>query len=230
MAIRGVLLDYSGTLFRLEPGAAWVHGLVGHDGAALDEVAQDALLMSLTAPVGPSAQLPAELRDDWERRDLDPDVHRSVYIAALRAAGLDMGPGVAETLYERIREPGSWVPYPDTAAALRSLKDAGIPVAVVSNIAWDVRGAFEARGIADLVDEYVLSYVEGVVKPDPKIFLLACERLGVTPDRALMIGDSVAADGAAATLGCRFERVEPRPTQARPDALISALRTCGIAG
>lgn len=91
VAIRGVLLDYSGTLFRLEPGAAWVHGLVGHDGATLDEVAQDALPASLTAPVGPSAHLPAELRGDWERRDLDSDVHRTVYMAALRAAGLDMG-------------------------------------------------------------------------------------------------------------------------------------------
>ncbi|WP_091379788.1 HAD family hydrolase [Actinokineospora alba] len=230
MAIRGVLLDYSGTLFRLEPGAAWVDGLVGHDGAALDQIARDSLLVSLTAPVGPSAHLPPEFRADWARRDLDSDVHRSVSIAALRAAGLDIGPGVAETLYERVREPRSWVPYPDTADALRILQGAGIPVAVGGNIAWDVRGAFEARGIAELVDEYVLSYAEGVVKPDPKIFLLACDRLGVEPDWALMIGDSVEADGAAATLGCRFERVEPRPTQARPDALISALRSCGIAG
>ncbi|MBC6447083.1 HAD family hydrolase [Actinokineospora xionganensis] len=230
MAIRGVLLDYSGTLFRLQPGAAWVDGLVGNDGATLDQVAQDSLLMSLTAPVGPSAHLPAALRADWERRDLDPDVHRAVFVAALRGAELDLTPAMAETLYERIRAPRSWAPYPDTADALRLLNDAGIPVAVVSNIAWDVRGAFEAHGIADLVDEYVLSYAEGVVKPDPKIFLLACDRLGVEPARALMIGDSVETDGAAAALGCRFERVEPRPTQARPDALISALRTCGIAG
>lgn len=154
MAIRGVLLDHSGTLFRLEPGAAWVHGLVGHDGAALDVVAQDALLMSSTG---------------------------SAYS----------------------RTPGS-----------RSRSSA------------TSRGMSAARsrraGSPNLVDQYVLSYAEG--------FLPARERLGVTPDRALMIGDSVEADGAAATLGCRFERVEPRPTQARPDALISALRTCGIAG
>lgn len=32
---------------------------------------------------------------------------------------------------------------------------------------------------------------EGVGKPDPKLFLLACEQLGVSPNKTLMVGDSI---------------------------------------
>ncbi|MGQ0837109.1 HAD family hydrolase [Actinokineospora sp.] len=230
MSIRGVLLDYSGTLFHLEPGAAWVHGLAGHDGAPLNEALQAELLAGLTSPVGPSAHLPADLTDAWERRDLDPEVHRMVYLAALRAAGLDLGPGVPEQLYDRILDPAAWRPYPDAGEVLRLLKAAGIPVAVVSNIPWDIRDVFERNGFGELVAEFVLSYAEGMVKPDPKIFRLACERIGVAPERVLMIGDSAHADGGATEVGCRFERVEPQATANRPDALLGAVRAHGLAG
>lgn len=228
MAIRGVLLDFSGTLFHLEPGPAWVEGLAGHDGAPLDDDAQASLLAALTAPVGPSAHLPPESQGDWERRDLDPEIHRSVYLTALRAAGMDIGPGVAEHLYERILAPESWRPYPDTGAALRALRAAGTPVAVLSNIAWDVRRTFAHHGFDGLVDQFVLSYAEGLVKPDPKIFLLACERIGVDPGEVLMIGDSAEADGAATAVGCRFAEVEPAMTHERPDALLGVLRDHGF--
>ncbi|MDQ3403914.1 MAG: HAD-IA family hydrolase [Actinomycetota bacterium] len=224
--IRGVLLDYSGTLFRLEPGADWAREL---DGPPLSEGRQAEILVGLTAPVGPAAHLPADLLDDWNRRDLDPALHRSVHIAALKASGMDTD-GLPEQVYQRILDPASWRPYPDTGDALRALRDNGIPVAVLSNIAWDIRDVFAHNGFDGLVDEFVLSYVEGMVKPDPNIFLLACERIGVAPADALMIGDSAEADGAAAAVGCRFERVEPQATANRPDALVSALRAHGLAG
>jgi HAD superfamily hydrolase (TIGR01493 family) len=229
VAIRGVLIDFSDTLFRLEPGAAWVHGLISHDGVPLDAEAKAALVTSLSSPTTMTGELTGELRTDWERRDLDPEAHSRAYKAKMRASGHDVGPGVVDALYGRILAPTSWQPYPDTAEALRLIKDAGLPVAVVSNIAWDVRDVFDRHGMTDLVDEFVLSYVEGVVKPDPKIFLSACDRLGVEPEQALMIGDNAAVDGAAVTVGCRFERVEPQPTAQRRNALISAVRTSGIA-
>jgi FMN phosphatase YigB (HAD superfamily) len=65
----------------------------------------------------------------------------------------------------------------------------------------------------------VLSYVEGVVKPDPKIFRIACQRIGVAPERARMVGDSPEADGGAASAGADVVIVEPLPTEQRPSAL-----------
>lgn len=211
--INGVLFDFSGTLFHFEPDL---------DSQPLDRAH---LIDTLTSPTPPSDRLPPELLDAWERRDLDPVVHRTVYLAALR----DAHPGVpAETLtevYELVARPESWMPYPDTVVVLRGLREQGIPVGVVSNIPWDIQGVFEVAGMAAYVDEFVLSYAEGVMKPDPKIFRTACERLGVPPSETLMIGDNEHADGAATAIGCRFAAVDRVPPGERPDALINALVT-----
>ncbi|APU12425.1 MULTISPECIES: HAD family hydrolase [Actinoalloteichus] len=227
MAIRGVLFDFSGTLFRLEPGPAWFRGLTeGESGSPLSPDAEAALIVALTAPAGEAAGLPESLADAWRRRDLDPALHRAVYEAIIIGAGIDEA--LATPLYRRLIHPDYWRAYPDTERALRGLRSAGVGTAVVSNIVWDVRSALARIDSADLIDEYVLSYLEGAMKPDLKLFALACDRLGIAPAEALMIGDSPEADGAAAELGCRVEIVPPLPTEERPDALSAALRRHGL--
>jgi HAD superfamily hydrolase (TIGR01509 family) len=220
VSIQGVLIDFSGTLFRLEIDESW---LADEHGA---EQAQY-LMRALTAPVGPGTHLPPELAEHWDQRDLDPETHQLVYTESLRHLGLTE-PGQAEDGYRRMLDPTSWQIYPDVRAVLERLRDKHIPVAVVSNIAWDVRTSFDRFGITDLVTEFVLSFQEGSVKPQEKIFRIACDRIGVPPRQALMIGDSPEADGGAAALGCQVEIVEPLPTAERPDALLAALARHGL--
>ena len=112
---------------------------------------------------------------------------------------------------------------------LDGLHRQGIKTAVVSNIAFDVRPAFRAIGAADAVDEFVLSFEVGAIKPDPAIFDAALTRLGVTAEDALMVGDSEEADGGAKALGCGFLLVDPLPTSQRPDGLRDALTGYGVA-
>ena len=128
----------------------------------------------------------------------------------------------------RVIDPASWTPYPDTARVLKSLRHQGIKTAVVSNIAFDVRPAFEAIDAATDVDEFVLSFEVGATKPDPAIFTAAVERLGVSPQDTLMVGDSEEADGGARAIGCRFALVNPLPTTERPDGLSTALGRFGL--
>lgn len=218
MSILGVLFDFSGTLFRFE-----VSGLPGTE----DDERAERLLQVMTAPVGPSTVLPAHMAAEWQRRDLDPEIHRRVYTESLRQAGLT-DPGLAELGYERMLDPANWSAYPDVRAALERLRDAGLPVAVVSNIAWDIRPIFERAGVADLVSTFVLSFQEGSTKPEEKLFRVACDRLGVDPADALMIGDSAEADGGAAVLGCAVEIVPPLPTRERTDGLLTALARHGL--
>lgn len=210
--INGVLFDYSGTLFHFEPGPGW-------PSSAADETVRQRLSTLLTAPTMATEHLPPDLVEAWDRRDLDPDVHRTVYLAMIAASGIELTPGEADAVYGSLTDPYAWRPYPDTEQVLRGLRAAGLPIAVVSNIAWDIRNVFERYGVADLVDEFVLSYVEGVVKPDPKIFTVACQRLGVAPEHALMIGDSPENDGGAAGIGCLTAIVDPLLTTERPDGL-----------
>lgn len=214
--IRGVLFDFSGTLFHLEPGPDWF------DGHGLDRAA---LIDALTSP---TVSVPADLTEAWERRDLDPDTHRAVYYGILRATVPGVPDDVLEAIYRRVPAPESWEPYPDTLAALRTVRDAGLPVAVISNIAWEIQEVFRRNGMVDLVDEFVLSFVEGVMKPDPKIFQIACQRIGVEPRHALMIGDSEQADGGATRVGCAFAVVRRLPPTRRPHALVDALAAHGL--
>ena len=78
------------------------------------------------------------------------------------------------------------------------------------------------------MNEFVLSFELGFVKPQPEIFRHAVDALGVDPSRTLMVGDSEEADGAARSIGCSFALVDPAPTQDRPSALSNVLDSIGI--
>ncbi|WP_188984184.1 HAD family hydrolase [Saccharopolyspora thermophila] len=221
MTLRAVLFDFSGTLFRLEEDESWYADLTDADGTPFDLEAQAEIMRRMTAPTGQVVQLEPEFQDAWENRDLDPALHRKVYVEVLRRSGVrDVQ---AEGLYRRLIDPDYWTAYPDTAEVLRRLHTAGVKVGVISNIAFDIRPAFERIGVTRYVDEFLLSYLENVIKPDPKIFLRACERLGVAPEEALMVGDSEEADGGAAAVGCQVAIVDPVPTAQRPDGLLTAV-------
>ncbi|GAY14590.1 HAD family hydrolase [Mycobacterium sp. shizuoka-1] len=227
MPTTAVLFDFSGTLFRLEEDDNWFAGmeLIDDDGRrAIDDHAKAELMERLTHPTGGSVTRTEDAYRAWVNRDLEPALHREAYLHALTDAGL---PDVhAETLYQRAIDPACWVPYPDTVEVLRSLKASGLRTAVVSNIAFDIRPALQAAGAE--FDEIVLSFEVGAVKPDPRIFQIALQRLGVSAGEAVMVGDSEENDGAARALGCDFILVDPLPVADRPTGLIDPLRDRGI--
>ncbi|MDT7766285.1 MAG: hypothetical protein QOC63_5705 [Mycobacterium sp.] len=223
--IQAVLFDYSGTLFRLEEDDSWFEG-IEVDERGVDGHVQAELMRRLTAPTGRSVDMTDDQYHAWVNRDLAPHLHREAYLHVLRESGLP--DRHAEALYRRVIDPSSWTAYPDTAEVLKSLHRQGIKTAVVSNIAFDVRPAFLANGAADYVDEVVLSFEVGAIKPDAAIFETALARLGVEAAHAVMVGDSDEADGGARAVGCGFILVDPLPTAQRTDGLISALVEYGL--
>jgi HAD superfamily hydrolase (TIGR01509 family) len=223
--VEAVLFDFSGTRFRLEEDDSWFEG-IKVDEREVDGHVQAELMRRLTAPVGHHVDMPPDAYHAWVNRDLEPHLHREAYLHVLRESGL--ADHHAETLYDRVIDPSSWTPYPDTADVLKGLHRQGIKTAVVSNIAFDVRPAFQAAGVAEYIDEVVLSFEVGAVKPDAAIFETALTRLGVDAVRAVMIGDSDEADGGARAVGCGFALVDPLPTAQRTDGLRSALSDYGL--
>ncbi|MCW2689994.1 MAG: haloacid dehalogenase [Mycobacterium sp.] len=219
------MFDYSGTLFRLEEDESWFADMHVDD-RAVDGHVQAELMRRLTAPTGRSVEMTPQEYHAWANRDLTPHLHREAYLHVLRESGL--AHHHAESLYGRVIDPSCWTPYPDTAAVLKGLSEQGFRTAVVSNISFDIRPAFEAMGVARYVDEFVLSFEVGAVKPNPPIFETAVSRLGVAADEALMVGDSEEADGGARTIGCRFALVDPLPTDERPWGLRAALSEYGL--
>ncbi|MFI8292384.1 HAD family hydrolase [Streptomyces sp. NPDC085614] len=225
--VKGVMFDFSGTLFRVEPTEEWLRAVVAASGTDLPETELLACAGRLeeagALPGGASPRaLPAALEPLWRARDLSAGQHRAAYTALAREAGLP-APGLADALYERHLEPAAWRPYPDTVATLEGLRRRGVPVAVVSNIGWDLRPLFRHHGVDPLIDAYVLSFEHGVQKPDPALFATACEALGRAPADVLMVGDDRVADGGAAALGCPVHFVDHLPADRRPDALGAVL-------
>ena len=225
--IKGVMFDFSGTLFRIESTAQWLRSVVADTGLAVPEeelVACAGRLEEAGAQPGgvPPRRVPPHLEALWRERDLTAERHRAAFTALTREAKLPSA-GLAEALYDRSRMPEAWRPYPDTEETLRALRGRGIPVAVVSNIGWDLRPVFRDHGVDDLVDAYLLSFERGMEKPDPRIFRTACDKLGVAPGDALMVGDDRVADVGAAALGCRVHLVDPLPVERRPSALAEVL-------
>jgi HAD superfamily hydrolase (TIGR01509 family) len=223
--VQAVLFDYSGTLFRLEEDESWFEGMKV-DEREVDGHVQAELMRRLTAPVGQHVDMTPEAYHAWVNRDLAPHLHREAYLHVLRESGL--AEHHAEALYDRVIDTSSWTPYPDTAEVLKGLHRQGIKTAVVSNIAFDVRPAFLALGAADFVDEFVLSFEVGAIKPDAAIFETALARLGVEAAHAVMVGDSDEADGGARDVGCGFMLVDPLPTSQRTDGLARALTEYGV--
>jgi HAD superfamily hydrolase (TIGR01509 family) len=78
--------------------------------------------------------------------------------------------------------------------ALGRLRAAGIRLAVVSNAEGTVEAMLNAVGLGRHLDTVVDSWAVGVAKPDPRIFYLALERLGVDPADAVMLGDTPSSD------------------------------------
>ncbi len=224
---RAVLFDFSGTVFRLEQDETWLADLTDHEGENLDLEAQTELMRRMTAPVGQVVDLDEEHLHAWHHRDRDPVLHRKVYLEVLKQSGVPHA-DQAVALYTRLIDPTQWTPYPDTEAVLKGVAGKGVKVGVLSNIAFDIRPAFSRRGWDAFVDEFILSFEVGAVKPEPEIFQAAIERLGVDPAETLMVGDSEEADGAAREIGCAFALVEPLPTTERPDALLGVMRTHNV--
>ncbi|WP_435869611.1 HAD family hydrolase [Actinoplanes xinjiangensis] len=222
--IEAVLFDFHGTLAQVEDALAWVLAAAAACGAELDRGRATILADRLTTAGragGPLPhRIPPHLAEHWADRDLYAHSHRAAYTGLAASVPTDVE-GLADALYERLLVPDGWVPYPDAEPTLRKLHEAGVKVAVVSNIAFDVRPLFAAWGLDGLVDAFALSYEVGRIKPDPAIFWRACGMLGVDAERALMVGDTPA-DAGAVKAGCAAYIV-PAADAGRPNGLSAVL-------
>jgi HAD superfamily hydrolase (TIGR01509 family) len=202
--VEAVLFDFHGTLAQVEDPVDWVLAAAISCGVTLDRARATGLadrLVTAGRAGGPlPTRVPPHLIEVWAARDLSGTAHRAAYIGLAATVPHDVE-GLAEALYERVTRIEGWQPFADTAPTLRALREAGVPVAVVSNIGFDIRPMFQAWGLADLIGGWTLSYEVGRCKPDPEIFRIACATLGVDPRRALMVGDTPA-DAAAVSAGC----------------------------
>jgi len=120
----------------------------------------------------------------------------------LRRLGVEASPErslAARRIAEEHGRANLWSRRADGAAeVLEALRERGYRIAVISNADGRVRGLLAAAGLSGLL-EFILDSAEvGVEKPDPRIFLAATERLGLSPAACAYVGDIYEIDAAGA--------------------------------
>ncbi|MCX4552950.1 HAD-IA family hydrolase [Streptomyces sp. NBC_01387] len=76
-----------------------------------------------------------------------------------------------------------------------------VPVVLVSNATTRLEAYLAAVGLTDTFDAVVNTARIGVAKPDPRVFAIAAERVGVDAQRCLFVDDSVGNVTAARAVG-----------------------------
>jgi putative hydrolase of the HAD superfamily len=79
---------------------------------------------------------------------------------------------------------------PDEAmiAAIRRARAAGVPTGLISN-SWGDGIAYEPSLMKELFDAVVISGDVGLHKPEPEIFLLGAQRIGMAPADCVFVDD-----------------------------------------
>jgi putative hydrolase of the HAD superfamily len=116
-----------------------------------------------------------------ERGELTAQTFVEPFEADCRAHGITVDGG---DLMAKIAETS--VPRPVMLEAIRRIRAAGLRVAALTNN-W--RTTAPRPRLHAHFDVFVESAVEGLRKPDPRIYALVCERLGVPPSRAAFLDD-----------------------------------------
>ncbi len=113
--------------------------------------------------------------------ELDPSAFAPLYVAAMR-----------------------FEPVPGVLDSLERLRRCGLTLAVVANFDRTLHKRIDELGLGFAFATVVTQAEAGAAKPDPRIFALTLERLGVTPDRALHIGDGAVDEAGAEAAGMNF--------------------------
>ena len=94
------------------------------------------------------------------------------------------------------------------------------PLVLVSNFYGNVESVLADFNLRHYFKEIVESAVVGVRKPDPRIFSLGVEALGLNPEEVIVIGDSYKKDIVPAeTIGCKVAWIKGKGWTADEDAV-----------
>jgi 2-haloacid dehalogenase len=204
-----VLFDLNGTLLDIACVAEPLHG----DRELVEGAFQEALLHTMADSLSgaPYRPLPNYLRAALERR--------------MHAAGWDHAP-----LDAAMKRAAAMDPFPDAAAALGILREAGINTGTLTNSATEAAElALDRAGLGALMDAVIGTDLAGVFKPHPRVYGTAAERLGVQPGEICLVAAHAWDVSGAMRAGLRAAWVARRERWLIPTALEPEIRARDLA-
>lgn len=200
--IDGVIFDYGGTLD--SRGEHWSHVIRrGYERAGLNvgpECFRQAYVHGERTLAKERHILPHHTFRELMEIKIAIELHALVDWGAVSAIDADRSCSIiAGYCYDSAR-----ACVGESEATLRRLSKAGVPMALVSNFYGNIEAVLKDFGIVDCFDAIVESAVVGVRKPDPQIFTLGVDALGLPSERVLVVGDSYSKDIVPAQrAGCK---------------------------
>jgi putative hydrolase of the HAD superfamily len=113
-----------------------------------------------------------------------------IYTTLLEKLGITGVERLAEALYAEFTDLANYRLFSDVLPILARLRGAGLILGVVSNFEEWLERLLEDLGVARYFEVRVISGVEGIEKPDPRIFRIALERTGAKPEESAYVGDN----------------------------------------
>jgi putative hydrolase of the HAD superfamily len=147
------------------------------------------LAMALEVPSEPFAQIwrqTTEMRVNGTFQTVEASLEHVCDAIGVRVSPQKMKKAV-EMRLQQIRR--ALKPKPDAIATLTQLRGSGYKIGLLSNCSIEIPILWPETPLAALFDSAIFSSRERLKKPDPRIYSLACDRLGVRPENCLYIAD-----------------------------------------
>ena len=220
-----VFLDVGGTLVYSDPSATDIfHRVLATRGHRLDRERISRLLRTPETIVTLIRPFPPGKEGTF---------FREVNARVIEHLGLDSDDAMLDDIHAEYEKGVAWKLYPESLTILRTLRDAGYRLGVISNASHSLPAILEQLGLAKYFDTITYSFDVGAEKPDVRIFRRAIAQANATEERCVHVGDSFEADylgarraGLHAVLVCREgEPPAPCPLVRSLDGLSDLLTT-----
>jgi len=182
--IQAVIFDYGGVLSTTPfAGIAEFERRMGYPERSLSQL----LFGKGASPQGPTEDIPDH---DWHlletgRMSLD-EFHERLVVRSEAALGRPLDLGVYAQFLRELGVGVHWM----VVHRVRELRAEGYRTAILTNNVKEWGRYWKESIPLDLFDLVVDSCDVGLRKPDPAIFQLTCERLGVAPEAAVFLDDT----------------------------------------
>ena len=113
-----------------------------------------------------------------------------VYGTFLGELGIPTGNGLIDVVYAGFTDLANYSLFEDVIPVLDRLSAAGLKLGVISNFEEWLEQLLEELGVSGYLGVRVISGLEGLEKPDPRIFEIAMERAGVEAEVSVYVGDN----------------------------------------
>ena len=216
--IKGILIDFGGTID--SDGIHWFNAF-SDAYAMVADVPRDILWDAYVHTERTLGRNPIIKPTDTFCKTLQTKIALQTEYLQSKGITITAQDTILDTCYNKVVKHISTVSKP-------TLERIKLPMVLVTNFYGNMHTVLAEFGLDHLFKDVIESSVAGVRKPDPAIFRLGVQALGLEPQETIMIGDSPDKDIIPAqSIGCHTIFLQGKnwsEVQCTPDQTISSLQ------